>query len=82
MPVPAESVSQPSVSQVTASGVTAGHGAQAASAESGLARSRAAGHISRSDQHKIASDYLREPLASELRNEHSHFTEGAVQARS
>jgi sulfite reductase (ferredoxin) len=72
-------VSQPSVSQVTASGGTAGDGAQVASAAAAAARSRASGHISRSDQHKIASDYLREPLASELRNEHSHFTEGAVQ---
>lgn len=74
LPVPAESVSHPSVSQVTAD-----HGAQNDGSASVLARSRAAGHVSRSDQHKIASDYLREPLASELRNEHSHFTEGAVQ---
>ena len=74
VPVPAESVSHPSVSQSTAQ-----HGAPNDASAAGQGRTRAEGHISRSDQHKIASDYLREPLASELKNDHSHFTDGAVQ---
>ncbi|MFM8525775.1 MAG: NADPH-dependent assimilatory sulfite reductase hemoprotein subunit [Cyanobacteriota bacterium] len=67
-------MSHPSVSQASAEN---GAGREASAAAAG--HSRAAGHLSRSDQHKLASDYLREPLASELNNDHSHFTEGAVQ---
>lgn len=74
LPVPAESVSHPSVSQATA-----GNGSLNDGEVLLPPRSRAAGHVSRSDRHKIASDYLREPLATELRNDQSHFTEGAVQ---
>ena len=75
--MPAESVSHPSASATT--GATTQNDARIDSSIAGSASSGAAKTLSRSDRHKLASDYLREPLASELKNDHSHFTEGAVQ---
>ena len=67
-------MSHPSVSHANAQ-----NGAVSDASSAVAAQSTAADQLSRSDRHKVASDYLREPLATELANDHSHVTEGAVQ---
>ena len=45
----------------------------------GLLSENGASRMAKVEALKLASDHLREPLASELENEESHFSNGAVQ---